>query len=432
MGVRWCAGLLAALICSTGAAAEGPDRTAKEGAVAAIGSQGQGLEPAADHVHDRAAQPIVEKQAPAIDVSVAYTAEILVNTRGGVARGARYLDNLDLTLTIDAERAFGWRGATLFAYGLYNNGQPFSDKLVGAAQGVSNIETGVSAARLYEAWVEQRFASDRASLKFGLYDLNSEFDAIGAAALFLNPSHGIGPDFSQSGRNGPSIFPVTSLAVRGEVKLANSWLVRAAILDAVPGDPDRPRRTAVKLGARDGALEAVELSYLDDRTKAAVGYWRYTGRFETIAADGSVSDAARSRGNHGFYAFAESRLTQEGAEREQGLTGWVRLGFANERFNSIGTYVGGGLAYFGPLDGRDEDQVGLAFGVAEFGSPFRRSAALAGDVQNRREVIVEATYRAPVLAWLTLPPDLQYVIDPGGQRSAANALIFGLRAEVGF
>jgi len=55
-----------------------------------------------------------------------------------------------VTLTFDAERAFGWPGATLFAYGLFNNGEPFSDDLVGAAQGVSNIETGVRAARLYE------------------------------------------------------------------------------------------------------------------------------------------------------------------------------------------------------------------------------------------------------------------------------------------
>ncbi|MDQ3482646.1 MAG: carbohydrate porin, partial [Pseudomonadota bacterium] len=163
----------------------------------------------------------MEEEEPAIDLSVIYTAEVFRNTRGGLGRGTRYLDNFDMTLTVDGERALGWRGATLFAYGLYNNGEPFSDDLVGAVQGVSNIETGVGAARLYEAWIEQRFASDRASVKLGLYDLNSEFDAIEAAALFLNPSHGIGPDFSQSGRNGPSIFPVTSLAIRGDYRLAD-------------------------------------------------------------------------------------------------------------------------------------------------------------------------------------------------------------------
>jgi porin len=119
---------------------------------------------------------------------------------------------------------------------------------------------------------------DRAALRpgsrfgeVGLYDLNSEFDKIEAAALFLNPSHGIGPDFSQSGRNGPSIFPITSLGLRGEYKPAEHWLIRAAVLDAVPGDPERPERTAVKLG--DGALAVLELNSLGERTRAAVGHW---------------------------------------------------------------------------------------------------------------------------------------------------------------
>jgi porin len=47
-------------------------------------------------------------------------------------------------------------------------------------------------------------------------------------------------------------------------------------------------------------------------------------------------------------------------------------------------------------------------------------------------VVIEATYRAPVSAWVTLQPDLQYIINPGGQRAASNALILGMRAEVGF
>ena len=240
MVFRWRAAVAAALIClAAPAAAQGemafapPDWV--QGERAASEAQGQ----------DRSAPPAAEEEEHPIDLSIVYTAELFSNVRGGLERSARYLDNLDVTLRVDAERAFGWRGATLFAYGLYNNGEPFSEDLVGAVQGVSNIETGVQAARLYEAWIEQRFAADRGSMKIGLYDLNSEFDVIEAAALFLNPSHGIGPDFAQSGRNGPSIFPVTSLAIRGEYRLADAWLVRAVLLDAVPGDPDRPKRTVI-------------------------------------------------------------------------------------------------------------------------------------------------------------------------------------------
>jgi porin len=424
----------AALLCVAGpAAAQNADQAPKK-AVAAAPAASPIERPAvtAAPVHDGTAPPSVEEdaaeeEAPAIDLSVVYTAEAMRNARGGLGRGTRYLDNLDVTLRIDAGRAFGWRGATLFAYGLYNNGEPFSEDLVGAAQGASNIETGVRAARLYEAWIEQRFASGRASVKFGLYDLNSEFDAIEAAALFINPSHGIGPDFSQSGRNGPSIFPVTSLALRGDYKIDDRWLVRAAILDGVPGDPERPRRTSIKLGGDDGALGVVELNYADDGTRAGAGYWRYTGRFEIFSGE-----PGSSRGNDGLYAFVERRLTQERGDSEQGLAGWVRLGFADERLNPVKHYLGGGFTYTGPFPGRDEDQAGVAVGWAEFGTPFRRSSASSGDPLDAREVIIEATYRAPVTSWLTLQPDLQYVINPGGRSAASNALILGLRAELGF
>src|SRR3546814_3118125 len=69
------------------------------------------------------------------------------------------------------------RPDTLFPYTTlfrsYNNGRSISD-LAGDVQAVSNIETGVRALRLYEAWIDQKIG-DAASIKLGLYDLNSEF-----------------------------------------------------------------------------------------------------------------------------------------------------------------------------------------------------------------------------------------------------------------
>src|SRR3546814_8879648 len=66
------------------------------------------------------------------------------------------------------------------------------------------------ALRLYEAWIDQKIG-DAASVRIGLYDLNSEFGALDTAGFFVSSPHGIGTDFAQSGRNGPSIFPATSL-----------------------------------------------------------------------------------------------------------------------------------------------------------------------------------------------------------------------------
>ena len=140
----------------------------------------------------------------ALTFEAAYAAEGWRNLRGGQSRDGAYLDNLDLVATLDADR-IGLDGTTIAVAALYNNRATFSDK-VGDLQTISNIDTD-GAARLYEAWIERRFTL--ASFKLGLMDLNAEFDANETGSLFINSSHGIGPDFSQIGETGPSIFPIT-------------------------------------------------------------------------------------------------------------------------------------------------------------------------------------------------------------------------------
>jgi len=382
--------------------------------------------PAVQRGHDQTARPqLTEADGGPIDLSVVYTFDVWRNASGGRRRGWRYLDNLDVILAVDAERAFGWNGTTIFIYGLYNNGSSLTDELVGDLQTVSNIDAGAQAARLYEAWVEQRFASDRASVKVGLYDLNSEFDTNNSNALFINSSHGIGPDLSQTGRNGPSIFPVTALAVRADYRLGDAWLVRAAVLDGVPGNPDRPKRTAIRLGDGDGALLVSEVEYRDSSMKAAAGYWRYTARFDDLA-----TGRAR-RGNDGVYVMVERRLMREG-DSDQGLSGWLRLGFADSGHNVITRFYGAGLVRTGAILNRDEDQFGIAVAWAEISAPYRRVMRNAGTPAVRNEVNIEITYRAALTPWLIVQPDLQYTINPGADPARRNAKSLGVRFEFGF
>jgi porin len=361
-----------------------------------------------------------------VNLSVVYTGEVRGVVAGGIDRGARYLDNLDLQVALDAERLIGWHGARFFLYGIYNNGQSLSPALVGDLQGISNIETGVRAARLFEAWIEQDVGS-RASIRVGLYNLNAEFDTTQSGGLFLLSSHGIGADYAQSGRRGPSIFPVTSLALRGEMAISDNLLARVAILDGVPGDDDDPGRTAIKLSQRDGALITGELDFLRGGLKAGIGGWAYTA-----PASLPVSDkATRQPGDRGVYAYGEFRLVGDRSDDPEGLAGWLRVGAADKRSNAVERYLGGGLVYTGALPGRSKDQAGISFAMASLGSRFRRAEAESGAALDRHELIAELAYQAVVTPWLSLQPDLQYVINPGGSRAVSDAVVLGLRVKVG-
>ena len=423
------AGLLISLGCFAPASAA----IAQSDPIAPAAEQGVPgpSDPTAPHEGTATEAAIQEKKQPSpVNLSVLYIGELWRNASGGIRRGDRYLDNLDVTLKIDADRVVGWHGATLFVYGLYNNGHAFSGDLVGDAQTVSNIETGVRAPRLYQAWVEQRFAGDRASIKIGLYDLNSEFDTTNVGSLSLLSSHGIGPEFGQSGRNGPSIFPYTSLAIRGEYKLTNRLTVRAAVLDGVPDDPDRPKRTSVHLSRSDGALGIAELNYTGASANVSIGYWRYTSRFESWSAPGS-SDGRH--GNLGGYAVIERRLIHVDRglpDDNRGLAAFFQAGSAAARFNRIDQYVGGGLVYTG-LIASSEDRVGVTLAHAVFSNEYRRWQAANGVRIGPAENVLELTYRRPVTHVLTLQPDIQYVIRPSGGRTLHNALAVGLRFELG-
>lgn len=367
------------------------------------------------HSHTHAAGEIDETQGPVL-IEITYTGEVMGNASGGRRKAARYLDNLDVVLEADLDAVTGWRGAELHLYGLYNNGTSIS-QLVGDAQAASNIETGTRALRLYEAWIDSQ-VFPWLSLRGGLYDLNSEFDALDAAGLFVGSAHGIGTDISQTGANGPSIFPSTSLALRAEVRPAGGWAIRAAALDGVPGDPDHPGRTVVRLGKGEGALLIGEVEApLPGGGRLLLGHWRYTASFERLGG-------GSSRTNAGTYLRGELPVWERGSRR---VDAFARLGTANGSINMFGRFASAGLKFTGWLPGRAEDEFGLAFASAFTSSDYRRAESA-----GRAETAVELTYRAPVTPWLSLQPNAQYVRRPNADPATADALVIGLRMAVGF
>jgi len=366
-------------------------------------------------------------------LEIVYTGEFWRNTNGGLNQESEYLDNTDIALTLDAEKLWGLDGGTAFFYILGNGGGDPTDH-TGDAQGVSNI-AAPDTFKLYEAWYEQRFdRQNEMALLFGLYDLNSEFDVMPSAGLFIHPSQGIGPDFSQAGVNAPSIFPTTSLGLRFKSSIGEQGYAMAAIWDGVPGDPDTPKGTHLKFDSGDGVLTVIEGGMVIESTvedderpnaKLGAGTWRFSEEFDDLSdTDGSSNPVKRSN-NQGFYLLGEYAVTRESADPAQGLSVFARFGTANDDINQFAKYLGYGLVYTGPFAGRDEDQFGLAVATAINGDKYKQ---LAG--AEDKETAIELSYRAPITPWLAIQPDVQYIINPGTDPAVKNALIAGVRIEV--
>lgn len=366
---------------------------------------------------------------PVATVDAVYIGDVWRNEQGGLRTGTAYLGNAEVAVAIDGERLLGIEGTSFYLDVQSIHGQSVSSRLVGDAQGVSNIEAD-NQLRLYELWVERRFARHAGpSLRFGLYDLNSEFDVLETAGLFLNGASGVGPQLAQTGLNGPSIFPVTSLGMRLQWSFAPKWSGRFALMDAVPGDPEHPTSHRMHFGNGEGVLAATEVARAGDRlTKVAVGAWTYTARFEEIAEIPENGPQRRRWGNRGVYAIAEGRVYVEPENPGQGLNAFVRAGTADERFNRFADFLGAGVVYTGAFPGRDEDQIGLAVASVGNGDVYRKT--FAGLAPDSRETTVELTYRSAVTEWLTLQASLQHVSNPDTDPGLRDAMAFGLRFEL--
>ncbi|GGZ39671.1 carbohydrate porin [Asticcacaulis endophyticus] len=348
-----------------------------------------------------------------IEYDAVLTTDLLHNKSGGLREGSRVMSNLDLSAAWQGPS--NWDG---FAYVLADAGGGFSERYSGDAQVVSNIDAP-KGVRLFEAWVRRTAESDRWSVTGGLINLNGIFDVQEAGALFLNASHGIGPDYSQTG---PSIFPFAALGVVGDWQATDTLRLRGGLFDGVAGDPSHQSRfIGIKLSEADGAHWVVEAEQNFSRGYVKVGAWGYTA--ETERLDGS----GPSHANRGQYVQVKYDFYRPDPESDRGLSAWLRWGQANEDVQAIETYIGGGLVWTAPLAGRDSDAVGIAIAKADLGTPY----AAAQGVALKPETALELSYRYAIRDGLSVQPDIQYVQNPSGDPDTKGALVLGVRLRVG-
>lgn len=373
--------------------------------------------------------PEIEARDPLV-LQLAYTGDILSSVAGGRRRGTRWINNVSAIASADLDALAGVPRTTALVHGFYNNGASFSGELVGDGQVVSSIETGVPLFHVLEAWAEHRGVDDRWSIKGGLYDVNSEFDALQASLLFVNSAFGMGTELAGSGRNGPSTFPSTSLAVRGQVKVGDRLTLRAAAADGVPNDPAHPRRIWIGIGGGDGALLIAEADAELGRVRLLAGGWTYTARSDD-RYDAAIGAATiRQVRSEGLYLRGEAQLA---GDRTRGMRGFFRLGVASDRANIFGGFSSLGLVWHGLVPARPQDDSGIAIAYAGAGSAGRaiiRSEFIPPP--PRGEAVIELNHRFAVADWLGVQPHVQYIVAPGLNPTVGNAVVLGVRLTATF
>lgn len=362
--------------------------------------------------------PAAAQSSEIVSLGAQYVVDVLGVAYGGSQRGARVLDDLDLTLDMDLDRAVGWRGVAAHVDVLRNHGARPND-LAGSIQGIDNIEVNRRGVRLYEAWIERQAGA--ASLRLGLYDLNSDFYSNDAASLFVASPFGMGSELSASGPNGPSTFPSTALAARVRVS-RSSYFLQGALINAEAGTIGDAQ--GIDVSGRAGLLVIAELGYAAT-SKVALGVWRYTKKQPVFAAR---SKPAPDRVSQGIYALVEHSII--GSDTTFKMTPFLRAGVSDGVTTPFQGGWQAGLRFDRIIPTRPDAILGVGVARGSLTNMYRRNESLDGLALLSAETIIEATLSDEVAPGITIQPDVQYVITPNGRNIQPNPLILGLRCAI--
>ena len=379
-----------------------------------------------------------------------HKSDFLANTSGGIKRGANWLGYTEAGAKIDMEKLAGWNSTTAYVHYHSELGTQFNQKYVGSFVGMDNIETVANTAQFNNIWIQKSMLDDSLSVLAGLYAIDSEFYVTDTTGLFIQPPYGMSNDMAQSGQNGPPIYPLGALALRLKyTSPGKNFYAQYALTDGVPGDPNSPRGTHLRLDKGDGTLSIMEFGYTPQEgseppfptehpgdvvppetkiheehetfNKTAIGFWRYSTQMDDLI------DVGVRRPSEGIYLLMERTLHVEKDHPSQGLSGFVRFGTASRDLHQSDWTGSLGLRYHGLCDGRDDDIAGIAITYNHASDKFR----LLNNAESNQTQL-EATYRAQITPWFALQPTLQYILHPNMDPTLQNVWIIGARAEIAF
>ncbi len=416
------------------------------------------------------------------------TSEVLGNVTGGVRRGADYDGLTEMSLGLDTQKAFGWHGGTFNVSALQIHGRDLSADNLFTLQTASGIEAN-RATRLWELWYQQAFLDGKFDVKLGQQSLDQEFITSQGSSLFINTAMGWPALPSLNLYAGGPAYPLSSLGVRLRAQPTDTITVLGGVFDDnPPGGPftdDSPVRGAEQSGTRfntgTGALFIGEIQYALNPPPSGVpqtgasppgqlvtqppapglagvyklGAYYDTGaypdqRFDSaglsLANPASSGSLLMRHGNFGIYGVMDQVLWRPDPQAARALGVFARImGGPGDR-NVLNFALNAGITLKAPIAGRDNDTVGLGYGLARISNA---ASDLDKDITSlsqtaipirSSESFIELMYLAQLAPWWTVQPDLQYVFNPGGgianplvpDQRIQNELVLGLRTGVTF
>jgi porin len=363
-----------------------------------------------------------------LDIAGSYTMDWSHVFSGGAETNSTYRHILDFNAKLDLGKVVSLEGGSLYI-DFYSISNQSVGEDAGSFLSPSDMDIGDGRDQIAELWYEQWLFDRVLRVKVGKIEANSEFAFPDSDLAFINTAAWVSPTVQ-----GFATYPDPATGVVLFVYPTDFLYFGAGLFDGATHDgintgtrgpatffSDSKSDSWSILGEAGATWK--ELGFLRDG-RIGLGGWGHTGDFDRF--DGGVED-----GTAGFYAVAQSYLWKpdaaaEGEDDARGVEVLFQYGWADEDIAEATNHFGAGVQWHGPLPGRDADITGAYISYTDLSD--EPGAGFDGD-----ETTLEFFYQVQVTPFVTVKPDLQWIIDPsGGGGGIDDAVVGTLRVEVSF
>jgi porin len=370
-----------------------------------------------------------------ITPTASYTTQLMGNPSGGQSQGFTYSGTLQAAIFWDLDTLLRIPDLSFNIGAAWSTGKNLSADDIGNIFTVQSAYTapddGTNNLTLGEMYVQQQLLHNALTIAAGRLAPANTFAAMPVLTQYVNAGFNSFPGALSI--NDPTFTPYPPGVEWGAQAIYNltpALQVVAGVFNtnqSSAGGGKGGLNFALQQGNR-GVLAVVQFNYLFNHApgesglpgQVTLGGFYDSNRFSSL----STPNATES-GTYSLYSMFQQMVYRDGgASSQQGLTVWGEAALApKSSVNPMPYFVGGGVSYQGLVPGRGNDIASAGVIAGTFSHAIPRTTA---------ETVLEANYQITVKRWLSVTPDLQYIIRPSGSSAISNAFVLGVQLATNF
>jgi porin len=334
-----------------------------------------------------------------IFIRFAYTTDMVGNPVGGKNQGFSYAGSYGLGLDIDFEKACGVTGLLIHSDLVWRTGTSLSREHIGNQFPVQQL-FGSQTVKLNELYVKETLFEGAFVFKAGRLNAGNDFLQNPLYYFFVSNAFCGNPisvffntDFSAYPNATWGVYlsgqPVSWMIMKGAVYNANNYI-----------SDNKYHGCNFTFKSTNGVIWITEWDFLN--TSSYSGNYKF-GFFYQIGGNDPC-----------LYVQIDQMIAP-------GLSPFIALVFQPKSRNLFPFFTTAGFVYKGPFTSRPRDTLTLGVAYGRYSSDLTTQSF---------ECVLELNYWIQANGWLTIVPDLQYIIKPRGLGTIPNSLVIG--AQIGF